>query len=115
MSAYQPPREQLVIFDNSMFTDTNPSGSLTREQADKLYLQFPFGQGSETIPAVTVTGTSTLNGTVSANNNLLLGGEPLVNYLEFPDGTKQYVAAIDYLNSDNNWYGKNKFYASSII
>jgi len=110
MATYNPPTQDLVIFDNSVFTDSNPSGNLTRAQADLLYLHFPFGQGAETIPSVTITGTSTLSGTVSANNNLILGGEPLVNYLEFPDGTKQYVAAIDYLNTDNNWYGKNQFY-----
>jgi hypothetical protein len=109
MATYNPPSQNLVIFDNSVFTDSNPSGNLTRAQADLLYLHFPFGQGSETIPSVSITGTSTLSGTVSANNNLILGGTNGVNYLEFPNGTKQYVAAIDYLSSNNLWSGKNQF------
>jgi len=109
MATYNPPTQDLVIFDNSVFTDSNPSGNLTRAQADLLYLHFPFGQGAETIPSVSITGTSTLSGTVSANNNLILGGTNGVNYLEFPNGTKQYVAAIDYLSSNNLWSGKNQF------
>jgi len=109
MATYNPPTQNLVVFDNSVFTDSNPSGNLTRAQADLLYLHFPFGQGAETIPSVSITGTSTLSGTVSANNNLLLGGTNGVNYLQFPNGTKQYVAAIDYLSTDNLWSGKNQF------
>ena len=109
MATYNPPTQNLVIFDNSVFTDSNPTGNLTRAQADLLYLHFPFGQGAETIPSVSITGTSLLNGTVSANNNLLLGGVNGVNYLQFPNGTKQYVAAIDYLTADNLWSGKNQF------
>ena len=52
MSAYQPPRENLVIFDNSVFTDTNGT-SITRSEADLLYLKFPLGQGAETVPTLT--------------------------------------------------------------
>ena len=55
MSAYQPPRANLIIFDSSVFTETN-GDSLTQTQANNLYLKFPLGQGAETIPALTVSG-----------------------------------------------------------
>lgn len=35
-------------------------GALTQEQADALYLKFPVGQGTESIPNLIVSGTSTL-------------------------------------------------------
>jgi len=45
MTFYNPPRENVPIFDSSLFGDTDPSGTLTREEADSLYVQYPFAQG----------------------------------------------------------------------
>jgi hypothetical protein len=89
MSAYNPPVENVPIFDAGLFSTTNSStsGFLTITEANRLYLQFPFGQGTETIPAVNITGNATIG------NNLILDGTYPTNYLEFPDGTRQYTSA----------------------
>ena len=68
MSAYNPPIENVPIFDSALFSDTN-SDTLTIPIADKRYLRFPIGQGQETIPSLIVSGTTTLNGSVAVNNN----------------------------------------------
>jgi hypothetical protein len=89
MSAYNPPVENVPIFDAGLFSTTNSStsGFLTITEANRLYLQFPFGQGTQTIPAVNITGNATIG------NNLILDGTPATNYLEFPDGTRQFTSA----------------------
>ena len=90
MSAYNPPVENVPIFDASLFRSTNGSsgsGYLTKSEADRYYLQYPFGQGTETIPALNVSGNQTTTG------NIVMNGTALTNYLQFPDGTKQYSAS----------------------
>jgi len=90
MSAYNPPRENVPIFDASLFGDAEDSGGLTQAEADLLYLKWPFGQVNETL-----NGTTTMTGqTTIVNNNLILDGVAATNYLEFPDGTQQFTAAI---------------------
>jgi hypothetical protein len=65
MSAYSPPVENVPIFDAGLFRTTNGEGEfLTIAEANRLYLQFPFGQGTETIPAVNITGNATIGGTL---------------------------------------------------
>jgi hypothetical protein len=90
MSAYNPPVENVPIFDASLFRTTNSStsGFLTRDEADRLFLQFPFGQGTETLPALNVSGNQTTTG------NIVMNGTALTNYLQYPDGTRQYTASI---------------------
>jgi hypothetical protein len=52
MSAYQPPLENLPIFDSSQFTNANNSnGALSNE-----YLQFPTAQGTENFTDINVGG-----------------------------------------------------------
>lgn len=91
MSAYPPPIENVPIFDASLFPDTVSSGGgLTQAEADALYLKWPFGQSNETL-----SGNTTLLGqTTIVNSNLILDGVTNTNYLEFPDGTKQYSAGV---------------------
>jgi hypothetical protein len=52
------------------------------------YLQFPIGQGVETLPALINTGD------VDVGNNIILDGTEGLNGIEFPDNTKQYTAYI---------------------
>jgi len=92
MSAYSPPVENVPIFDAGLFRTTNGDGEfLTIAEANRLYLQFPFGQGSETIPAVNITGNATIS------QNIVMNGTPAVNYLEFPDGTRQFTSGTETL------------------
>ena len=48
------------------FWNSARGGLLTQEEADALYLKFPVGQGTESIPNLIVSGSSTL-GSVSAS------------------------------------------------
>jgi hypothetical protein len=48
------------------FWSASRGGLLTQEEADTLYLKFPVGQGTESIPNLIVSGSSTL-GSVSAS------------------------------------------------
>lgn len=88
MSAYYPPTENVPIFDASLFRTTNDTTSqyLTKDEADRLFLQYPFGQGTETIPSLIVSNNQTTGG------NIVMNGTSGTNYLEFPDGTRQYTA-----------------------
>jgi hypothetical protein len=82
MSAYFPPIENVSIFDPVLFSTPNSdTNTITREEADRLYLQYPNGQGTETVPALNV------------NTNLFLNGTSGSNYIQFPDSTRQYTAA----------------------
>jgi hypothetical protein len=56
-----------------------------------------------------------LAGMTSVNKNLLLSGTDGVNYLQFPNGSKQYVASANYLSSNNTWSGTNTFNADISI
>jgi len=59
MASYEPPIENLPIFNQSVFT-TNTDSTLTISAADKRYLKFPLGQGTETLPNLIVNGVSTI-------------------------------------------------------
>lgn len=78
MSSYNPPIENVPIFDSSLFRDNNAETSLTITQADKRYLRYPVAQGNETLQGATIQGaliansSSTLNGVVNANNDLIV-------------------------------------------
>jgi hypothetical protein len=65
MSITNPPIFFTDIFIPEYWTDAN-TGTLTIEYANSHYLQFPSGQGTETIPNLIVVGTTTL-GIVSAS------------------------------------------------
>ena len=61
MAIYNPPTEDLPIFDSAVFS-TGSSG-LTEAEGDARYLRFPLSQGSETISGdLDVVGLSTLDG-----------------------------------------------------
>jgi hypothetical protein len=46
------------------------------------YLQFPLGQGVETLPALIDTGD------MEVGTNIIMTGIEGVNYIEFPDNTE---------------------------
>jgi hypothetical protein len=80
MSAYNPPTENVPIFDSSLFRQENTDGTLTIPIADKRYLRFPIGQGQETIPSLVVQGQT-------KTNTLLIETSET-----FPDNTTQTTA-----------------------
>lgn len=66
---YDPPTEDVPIFDASLFVVENVG--LTTAQADLRYLKFPNAQGTENLAAFTASGTATLNGVVNVNGNAI--------------------------------------------
>jgi hypothetical protein len=87
MSAYFPPIDNVPIFDTVLFRTPNGdnNNTLTREEADRLYLQFPNGQGTETVPGLVVSGNANVNtnlivsGNANVNTNLDVSGNANVN------------------------------------
>jgi len=81
-------------FNESCFiTDTTTGGG----GGSGVYLEFPIGQGQETLPALVVNGESDLNTLfvgedATFSQNIIMDGTAGINYIEFPDGTKQYTA-----------------------
>ena len=101
MSAYNPPIENVPIIDSSLFSVSDTS--LTKAEADLLYLHYPIGQGNETIPSLTINGSKTIGA------NIIMSGVANTNYIQFPDGSKQYIASSNLLTSNNTWTGTNYF------
>lgn len=66
--SYRPPSENLAIFDPSVFLAQDQP--LTYDVIANNFLQFPNGQGTETIPSLIVPGTSTLGVTNASTLNL---------------------------------------------
>jgi hypothetical protein len=79
MASYQPPTENLAIFNPAAFEeDTTP---LTLAEASKFFLRFPNAQGTENMQNTNVNGDLTVNG--------------VGNYIQYPDGTQQTTAFKD--------------------
>ena len=112
MATYPPPTQTQAIFNSSNF-NTSTGDALTEAVANTLYLKYPISQGSETVTGdltvqdeLTVTNRSYLDGGIDVGStvlfndsadfttNIIMSGAASTNYLEFPDGTKQYSAAI---------------------
>tara|TARA_R110000744_G_scaffold151457_2_gene264923 strand:+ start:3323 stop:5029 length:1707 start_codon:yes stop_codon:yes gene_type:complete len=62
MASYDPPRQDLPIFDPTLFIER--IDGLTQTEADLLYLKYPFGQGEETLQTTNINGVLTTNGNV---------------------------------------------------
>ena len=58
MANYNPPLENLPIFDNSVFV--SPDTALTIDYANKHYLKYPTAQGTENLLAINVAGLATM-------------------------------------------------------
>lgn len=70
MANYNPPLEDLPIFDNLVFID--PDAPITKSYADKHYLKYPTAQGTENLKAINVAGLATFNNDAVINENLLI-------------------------------------------
>ncbi len=67
MANYNPPLEDLPIFDSLVFlTGDEP---LTYNDAVKKFLKYPIAQGTENLQAITVSGTSTFNNNITQVGN----------------------------------------------
>lgn len=75
MSAYNPPSENVPVFDSSLFRTAN-SGTFTKKEADALYLHYPIGQGNETIPSI-ITGSVSYQGDSTTQSSAYTGAKTL--------------------------------------
>ena len=93
MSIKAPPTCDCPGFNESCFGVVPSTGGGT----SGTYLEFPVGQGQETLPGLVVIGETDVNtlfasGNATFSKNIIMDGVAGVNYIEFPDGTKQYTA-----------------------
>ena len=83
MASYNPPLENLPIFDSSVFN--NVEEPLTTSSAGTQFLKYPIAQGTETLSDIIVLGTSnfsgteTHNGQIIANNNITINNASVIN------------------------------------
>jgi len=72
MATYNPPTEDLVNFDSSVFHSVN-GDTITQQQLDANYLKYPIGQGTETIPDLVVGGGASVGGNLGVSGDIVLG------------------------------------------
>lgn len=128
MADYNPPTEIDPIFNSANFTSAD--SYITQGQADKRYLRYPNAQGTENLKAIVVSGSATLqstmsvagtstfadaitmNGALSTNKSI---NNCYYNMINTSNGIKQgYIAlsgtAMNYHNDGSN-SGTHYFYA----
>ena len=117
MSDYPPPRENVPIFDSTLFGvrgisisggGDDPGDCITEAEADLLYLKWPSGQSvpsGETLNGPTfmtsllqVSGATTMSSTASVSQDLTAGQDIIMtnpgSYIQFPDTTQQTTGFI---------------------
>jgi ribosome-binding factor A len=107
MSAYNPPIEQLPIFDTNAFTNANEgNGALVSE-----YLKFPIAQGVETFPSGLI-GNLTGSLTSTTNTDLRISTTTGTNRINFNNtGT---TGNICYMNSAGLTMATNKIITGNL-
>ena len=82
MSAYQPPVDNLPLFNSEVFNLANANTAITVAYLKSNFVQYPNAQGILSLPGLIVTNTSTLstvsaqtmNSTYSNVQSLVIGG-----------------------------------------
>ena len=74
MANYNPPSESLSQFNSGVFNAVSGSSALTIKQGDLRYLRFPLGQGAETLPSVSITGTANIGGATTMSGSASVSG-----------------------------------------
>ena len=83
MANYNPPLENLPIFDNSVFLSNETP--VTIDYANKHYLKYPNAQGTENLQTINVAGVATfnnnavVNGVATFNNNAVINANLLID------------------------------------
>jgi hypothetical protein len=108
MATYPPPaNEQGSIFNPDTWIQ-QPLASVDTAYLDANYCRYPVAQGNMSFADTTTAGNSVVT------QNIVLDGTYLTNYLEFPDGTKQYTAdggtaGVAVLADTQTFTGQNTF------
>ena len=74
MATYNPPTENLPIFDPVVFLSGDEA--LTTNEADKRYLKYPSAQGTENLQAINVNGIAQFNTNVGIGSSGTLNNTP---------------------------------------
>ena len=81
MATYEPPTEDLAIFDPSVFGKTS---FITTGAGDNRYLRFPVAQGAETLQETTINGVLTVNNVSNLDGDTAVRtNHPLVQNASF--------------------------------
>jgi hypothetical protein len=93
MSAYDPPSENIGVFNSSLFTST--SENITQSYADTHYLKYPTAQSAtETIPSLVVSNNLTTNNTATLNS-LTVSNDATINSLTLGKGTINHTPSYN--------------------
>ena len=115
MAIYNPPTENLPIFNARVFVP-KPNDGLTTAEGDLRYLRFPAAQGSELLQDINVIGVATFSNTtlptstavlpLSTDSSTLM---PTTNWVQqaIGGGTTSLLA------SANTWTNQNDFTITS--
>jgi len=95
MAVYNPPTEDLPIFDNNVFTSGNEV--LTVDVANNNYLKFPIAQGAETLTDITVLGNATFQSSMTMVSGAI-STAPIVVADVFPTPTQTAIISSSQLS-----------------
>lgn len=104
MATYLPPLEDLGIFDSAIFS--TDSTYLTIGTARKLFLSYPYAQGTENFTSIVVAETTTVNKIIqnikgsagtSVDNNVQLGD--ITTYSSMTTGTNNIAIGYGILDA----------------
>ncbi len=95
MAVYNPPTEDLPIFDNNVFTSGNEV--LTVDVANNNYLKFPIAQGAETLTDITVLGNATFQSSMTMVSGAI-STAPIVVADVFPSPTQTAIISSSTLS-----------------
>ena len=114
MAIYNPPTENLPIFNARVFIP-KPNDGITTAEGDLRYLRFPAAQGSEQLQDINVIGTANFANTVLPTSDGLM---PLATDNSNKMPTTQWVqsaiaAGGGLLTSNNTWTNQNNFTITS--
>lgn len=101
MASYLPPSENLPIFDNSVFTSITDE-PLTYDIAKKLFLTYPYAQGTENLKNTHIGGTldisdgsnnmTLIGNAISSNNGITFTDTQAVSFSHIPKATENPTA-----------------------
>lgn len=75
MSSYNPPTENVAIFDSAYFSAGDEN--ITQNDADKRYLRYPNAQGTENLQAINVSGLATFTNQIISSKPHVAGFPPI--------------------------------------
>jgi hypothetical protein len=92
LASYNPPTENLPIFDDSVFTGGDTP--LTYNIAIKKFLRYPSAQGDETLAGITVDGSAVFNNSILAIGTNTINGSTTFGGVINANNSSTFSAAV---------------------